>query len=61
MNGQEERLTHICLCQQEIIEGQKTIIDELLEIALVHISSEAEELKPITRKINEVAAKRAEY
>ena len=55
-----DRLTHIAGCQEEIIKLQKEIIDELFNIACMHISAESEELRPVILKINEAAMKRAE-
>ena len=55
-----ERLTHIALCQEEIIQLQKEVIDELFNLLSMHISAEAEELRPIIEKINEAARKGSE-
>ena len=55
-----ERLTHIATCQEEIIQLQKEVIDELFAMLSLHISVEAEEMRPLIDKINEAAKKRAE-
>ena len=55
-----ERLTHIATCQEEIIQLQKEVIDELFAMLSLHISVEAEEMRPLIEKINEAAKKRAE-
>ena len=53
------KLTEICMAQEEIINLQKSIIDDLFILAIQHISAEAEELKPIIEMINEAAGVRA--
>jgi len=55
-----ERLAHIVTCQEQALGLYKAIVDDLMVIALQHVSADAEELKGITAKIKEVATARAE-
>ena len=56
-----ERLTDVCIAQEEIIDKQKEIIDSLFLLLMQHISAEAEELKPIIEMINEAAGQGRVY
>ena len=51
---QIKRLTNIATCQEEIINKQKAIIDEIFNLALLHVSVDAEEMKPVIEKMAEL-------
>ena len=55
-----DRLSHVCMAQEEIVNLQKEIIDDLFLLLLQHISAEADEIKGIVEKINEAAVKNSE-
>ena len=55
-----ERLAHVITCQEQMINLYKDIVEDLMTLALQHISADAEELRGITAKINEAATVRAE-
>lgn len=55
-----DRLSHVCMVQEEIVNLQKEIIDDLFLLLLQHISAEADEIKGIVEKINEAAVKNSE-
>lgn len=57
---QIDRLVHIATCQEQIICKQKEIIDEIFELALMHVSADADEMKPIVADINELSQIRTE-
>ena len=51
---QIKRLVHIATDQQHIIDKQKEIIDDVFELTLMHVSADAEELKPILDKVAQI-------
>lgn len=56
----EERLLHIVTCQEEIIDLQKTVIDEMFNLIGMKAELDAAELEGIVEKINYAAQIRRE-